>query len=165
MVRLSTTRRCGWDSHLQRRRGSADNNIIRNNRIHDITRDRTSGQVWGIIVVGNNNQIYNNLIYRVSVGPGSSPGGDGIAALKGSRQQAFGTTLLPTTREWAIYVDRRRRPRRSSAISSPQQRRRITWMEQRHVQSTITTLFGVRQYRSSPAGRGRPHAADRSVRR
>ncbi len=45
-----------------------DNNIIRNNRIHDITRTGSLDEVWGIIRTGANNQIYNNVIYNISVG-------------------------------------------------------------------------------------------------
>jgi parallel beta-helix repeat protein len=43
---------------------SADNNIVRNNRIHDI---RRSGdiRIWGILVAGNNTQIANNTLYNV----------------------------------------------------------------------------------------------------
>jgi hypothetical protein len=47
---------------------SPDNNIIRNNRIHDITRAGTLDEVWGIIVVGSNNQVYNNTVYGINIG-------------------------------------------------------------------------------------------------
>jgi hypothetical protein len=47
----------------------ADNNITRNNRIHDISRTGSTTQVWGIIVFGgNNNQVYNNIIYSITAG-------------------------------------------------------------------------------------------------
>jgi parallel beta-helix repeat protein len=47
---------------------SPDNNIIRNSRLHDLTRAGGSpGEVWGIVVAGNNNMIYNNLIYNINV--------------------------------------------------------------------------------------------------
>jgi hypothetical protein len=46
---------------------SADNNIIRNNRIHGIRQSTDYGRAWGILVAGNNNELYNNLVYDNSV--------------------------------------------------------------------------------------------------
>ncbi|HWW88482.1 MAG TPA: right-handed parallel beta-helix repeat-containing protein [Vicinamibacterales bacterium] len=47
---------------------SPDANTIRNTTMHDLSRaGGTSGQEWGILVAGNNNAIYNNLIYNISV--------------------------------------------------------------------------------------------------
>lgn len=45
---------------------SADNNIVRNTRIHDLT---TSGQQrgWGILISGDHNQIFNNVISGVTL--------------------------------------------------------------------------------------------------
>ena len=51
--------------HIYSSSGSPDNNIVRNNRIHDITRSGDT-RMWGIIVSGNNNILYNNLIYDIS---------------------------------------------------------------------------------------------------
>jgi hypothetical protein len=51
---------------------SPDNNIVRNNRIHDITDSHdpfpAGGRFWGILVAGNNNLVYNNLLYNNDVG-------------------------------------------------------------------------------------------------
>jgi hypothetical protein len=65
--------------HLYNASGDpTDNNIIRNNRIHDIKRTGTPGQYIGILYSGSNNQIYNNLIYNI--GPsGSGNGIDGFS--------------------------------------------------------------------------------------
>jgi parallel beta-helix repeat protein len=80
----------------------ADNNIIRNNRIHDITRTGNAGQVWGIIVIGSNNQIYNNLIYGINVGDPA----EGLAAiaLTRSNNKIFNNTIF-NNRNSGIYLD------------------------------------------------------------
>jgi hypothetical protein len=59
--------------------GSPDNNIIRNTRIHDLTRNSGIGQMWGVIVIGSNTQLYNNILYNI--GPDGSGSGSGMAAL------------------------------------------------------------------------------------
>src|SRR4029077_16501031 len=46
-----------------------DNNVVRNNRVHDITRLGDPSESWGILIAqGNNNQLYNNVIYGLTVG-------------------------------------------------------------------------------------------------
>jgi len=45
-----------------------DNNILRQNRIHDISRTGSPDQVFGILVAGSNNQVYNNVIYGITAG-------------------------------------------------------------------------------------------------
>jgi parallel beta-helix repeat protein len=72
----------------------ADNNIIRNNRLHDIRRSGEPTQVWGVIVAGNRNQIYNNLIYNVGVGDY----GDGIFVYYGSGNQIYNNTTYNNRR-------------------------------------------------------------------
>ena len=63
----------------------ADNNIVRNSRIHDITRTGDLDQVWGILVTGANNQIYNNVLYGISVGNANSNLGGLIIANSGNK--------------------------------------------------------------------------------
>jgi Right handed beta helix region len=46
---------------------SADNNVIRNNRIHGMRQSTDFGRAWGILVAGNNNEVYNNIVYDNSV--------------------------------------------------------------------------------------------------
>jgi hypothetical protein len=54
--------------------GTPTNNVIRNCRIHDNVRsgDNNPGaRIAGILLAGNNNQIYNNLIYRNGIAAGN----------------------------------------------------------------------------------------------
>jgi len=39
------------------------NNVVRNNRIHDITHS-TDGRIWPITIAADGSSVYNNLIYR-----------------------------------------------------------------------------------------------------
>ncbi|MEO8256944.1 MAG: right-handed parallel beta-helix repeat-containing protein [Acidobacteriota bacterium] len=72
---------------------SPDGNIIRNNRIHDITRTGSYDQVWGILAAsGSNNQIYNNLIYGINVGNANS-GNAGIA-VSGDSNKVWNNTIV-----------------------------------------------------------------------
>ena len=57
----------GYGIHIYNGAGAApSNNIVRNNKIYDMTRASLSGQIAGILVDGSTNQIYNNLIYNIS---------------------------------------------------------------------------------------------------
>ncbi|MEP7308717.1 MAG: right-handed parallel beta-helix repeat-containing protein [Acidobacteriota bacterium] len=71
---------------------AADNNILRNNRIHDITRTGSLDEVWGIINVGSNNQIYNNLIYGIKIGNPANSGLAGIAS-SGNSNKIWNNTI------------------------------------------------------------------------
>ena len=69
--------------------GQAANNIIRNNRIHDIRRsgDAPGRLLWGIIIGnGSNNQVYNNLIYNMGISGGAGQ-------MRDLRLQRSGTTI------------------------------------------------------------------------
>ncbi len=80
-----------------------DNNIVRNNRIHDQTRNTNIGQLWGVIVFnGSNNQIYNNVIYRVKAGAGTLPGGQGIVVSSGTGNKIWNNTVYDNTAEGII---------------------------------------------------------------
>lgn len=50
---------------------SPSGNIIRNTKIHDITATEAPGEYWGIIVIGPNTQIYNVVIYNMTLNTGS----------------------------------------------------------------------------------------------
>jgi hypothetical protein len=59
-----------------------NNNIVKNTKIHDISRLGDPGEAWGIIISrGSNNQLYNNLIYNISVGGNSGDVGLAIAGI------------------------------------------------------------------------------------
>jgi hypothetical protein len=59
-----------------------DNNTIRRNRIHDITRLGDPAEAWGILVSqGLNNRVENNLVYRVLVGNQLGDGGIAVAGV------------------------------------------------------------------------------------
>ncbi len=80
--------------------GSPDNNIVRNCFIHDESRNSNIGQLYGIICYGNGNQIYNNVIFNIS-GPGSDPGGQGLA-IAGNSTQVLDNTVTQCFREGII---------------------------------------------------------------
>ncbi len=68
-----------------------DNNIVRNNRIHDISRAGATSEIWGIVIVGSKNQIYNNLFYGISF-VGDS-GGDAAIAVGKSGNKIWNNTI------------------------------------------------------------------------
>lgn len=70
----------GAGIQIYSRADPANNNIVRRTKIHDITRLGDPGEAWGIIIAGGtNNQIYNNLIYHITVGNNSGDVGIAIA--------------------------------------------------------------------------------------
>ncbi len=84
---------------------SADNNIIRNNRIHDMTRSINFGKpdtrMWGILIAGNNNQVYNNLVYKINF-PYAS-GNAGVQIYYGSGNKIYNNTITNNTTD-GIFV-------------------------------------------------------------
>ncbi|MEP7308708.1 MAG: right-handed parallel beta-helix repeat-containing protein [Acidobacteriota bacterium] len=80
---------------------SPDNNTIRNNRIHDITRTGSLDEVWGILVLGANNKIYNNSIYGISVGNVNQ--GNAAIALAGPGHSVYNNTVYGNT-GWGIVT-------------------------------------------------------------
>ncbi|MEO8256964.1 MAG: right-handed parallel beta-helix repeat-containing protein [Acidobacteriota bacterium] len=80
---------------------SPDNNIVRNNRIHDITRAGSLDEVWGILVLGANNQIYNNVIHGINVG--SINQGNAAIAVSGAGHAVYHNTVYGNT-GWGIVV-------------------------------------------------------------
>jgi hypothetical protein len=90
---------------------SPDNNIVRNCTIHDQSRNSNIGQLWGILNVGSNNRIYNNLVYNI-FGPGTDPGGQGLA-IASSNNEVQDNTVYACT-QYGILVGagslRRRAP-------------------------------------------------------
>jgi hypothetical protein len=81
--------------HIYRNGGNPTGNVVRNNRIHDITESwffsQIDSRIGGILLAGTNNVAYNNVIYHVRLSNGLTPtpgalivfysSGDGRAAL------------------------------------------------------------------------------------
>jgi hypothetical protein len=84
---------------------SADANIIRRNRIHDITLGYYFGKpdprMWGVILSGNSNQVYNNFLYRLN--EPLSGGNAGINIYTGSGNQIWNNTIADSTAN-GIYL-------------------------------------------------------------
>jgi parallel beta-helix repeat protein len=79
-------------------------NIIRNNRIHDITQgmDERRG---GLVVAGNNTVIYNNLVYNINAnGTYSSGGQSAISVFSGNGNQIYNNTIV-NNRATAIEIN------------------------------------------------------------
>ncbi len=70
----------------------ADNNIVRNNRIHDITRSGDLDQCGGIIIGGSTNYFYNNRIYNISVG-NTNANNAGIYIYYGNANKIWNNTI------------------------------------------------------------------------
>jgi len=91
----------GAGIHIYNPNGDApDNNVIRNNRIHDITRAGSLDEVWGILDLGSSNQIYNNVIYGIRVG-NVNQGNAGIAV--GGTSEVYNNTVYGNN-GWGISV-------------------------------------------------------------
>jgi Right handed beta helix region len=74
---------------------SPDNNIVRNTRFHDILRSRSGyadGSGNGMLIAGNNNQIYNNLFYGLTVINGA-----GINVYYGTGNKIWNNTIFNNT--------------------------------------------------------------------
>ncbi len=71
---------------------AAINNIIKNNRIHDITRTGDLDQCGGILIAGDTNTIYNNLIYDIPVG-NTNVDNAGIYVFYGSGNKIWNNTI------------------------------------------------------------------------
>ena len=79
---------------------SANNNTIRNNILHDITRSGDT-RVWGIVVgSGSDNSVYNNVIYNVGI---AGYGNAGINVFSGSRARIYNNTIYGS-RAAGIYA-------------------------------------------------------------
>lgn len=76
--------------HIYLSSGTPTGNVIRNCRIHDITESGT-GLVAGILVSGNDNLVYNNLIYGVDLN--ASPADAGIQIYTGARNKVWNNTI------------------------------------------------------------------------
>ena len=80
----------GGAMHIYSDYNSPSNNIIRNNRVHDVTRSKDT-RMFGILIAGQNNQVYNNIVYRV-IGPSPSTN-DAIAVFGGSGHKIWNNTV------------------------------------------------------------------------
>lgn len=82
----------------------SNNNVIRNNLMHDITRTGDVNEVWGVIISGANNQLYNNAIYNISVGAANASNA-GIAVGGGSAGNRLYNNTIFNIKNSGIYVD------------------------------------------------------------
>lgn len=90
--------------HIYNRDGdSPDNNIIRNTRIHDITRTGNLNEVWGVLIAGNNNQVYNNIIWNINVGS-ANPGNAAITIGNGYWSNLVANNTIYNDTNSGIYV-------------------------------------------------------------
>lgn len=109
----------------------ANNNIVRNNRMHDLSRVGDSSEVWGILVAtGTNNQVYNNVIYNITY-VGSNPVGDGAIAIAGTGTKVYNNTLYNNINSGIITG--------TGAVSAD-------------IRNNITYLSGVTNYSNSGTG-------------
>ena len=85
--------------------GNPSRNIVRNCRIHDLTESWFFGapdaRLYGIIVVGTDNEVYNNLIYDLSFP--YQGGNAGINLYTSSGTKVFNNTVYGNTTD-GIYV-------------------------------------------------------------
>lgn len=79
-----------------------DNNIIRNNVIHDESRKGQGPASCGIIIAGSNNQIYGNVIYKIRASS-TSGDGDGIAIYRGNGNKVWNNTISDNTAGIEVY--------------------------------------------------------------
>jgi hypothetical protein len=90
----------GAGLHISNSYNSGDNrNVLRNNRIHDITRfgSTFNFQIWGIVSGSgspSNNQIYNNVIYNMG---GSTSADAGIYVFSGNDNAIWNNTVYGGT--------------------------------------------------------------------
>jgi parallel beta-helix repeat protein len=80
----------GGGIHIYNLSEPLSNNIVRNTRIHHITRSGDY-RVFGILVSGNNHRIYNNLIHDVGIS--GSSGQPGLAVYTGSGNKIWNNTV------------------------------------------------------------------------
>ncbi len=75
---------------------SPDNAVLKNNIIHDETRNTNIGQLWGILAYGAGHQIYNNVVYNVIAAGGTSPDGQGIV-VPNTGNKVYNNTVTQNT--------------------------------------------------------------------
>jgi parallel beta-helix repeat protein len=84
----------GAGIHIWRDGGAPSNNIVRNNRVHDLTRSKDT-RMFGITLAGNNNEIYNNLVYNIKYPDSGSNAG--IYVFMGSGHKIWNNTVANNT--------------------------------------------------------------------
>jgi hypothetical protein len=94
----------GGGIHIYQSRRPAESNTVRNCRIHDITRSGDT-RLFGILANGNNHQIYNNLIYGLSL-PGTT-GTDGSqgAIVAGPNGTKIWNNTIANNKGYGIKLD------------------------------------------------------------
>ncbi len=87
---------------------SPDNAILKNNTIHDETRNSNTGQLWGILAYGTGHQVYNNVIYNVASAGGSAvTAGDGLTMVYGGNKVMNNTVTQSTLKGLYIFSSTR----------------------------------------------------------
>jgi parallel beta-helix repeat protein len=93
----------GAGIHIYSGSAAIGDNIVRNSRIHDLTRSAAGdSRLWGILVSGTNNQIYNNVIYGLRFPYASSNAG--IYVYYGSGTKIYNNTITSNTTD-GIYIN------------------------------------------------------------
>lgn len=92
--------------HIYNSGGNPTGNIVRNSRIHDLTSSSFFGaadpRMWGILVSGTSNQIYNNIIYNINFPYQSSNAG--VYVYTGSGHKIWNNTIYKNTTD-GIYLN------------------------------------------------------------
>lgn len=83
--------------------GQPNNVIVRNSRIHDITRSKDT-RVFGIILSGNNHKVYNNFVYDIDLA-GAQSGQGAIVAYGASGALIYNNTVADNSATIGIVVD------------------------------------------------------------
>jgi len=79
-------------------------NIIRNSRIHDINTGYVNGRN-GILISGNNNQIYNNVIYNINADGSADPSASHAITVYGGVNNQILNNTIANNRAIAISTD------------------------------------------------------------
>jgi parallel beta-helix repeat protein len=91
--------------HIYKSGGNPTGNVVRNTRIHHLTESYFFGtpdwRIWGILVQGTNNQIYNNVIDNINFNYASSNAG--INVYGGSGNKIWNNTVYSNTTD-GIYI-------------------------------------------------------------
>jgi parallel beta-helix repeat protein len=106
--------------HIYSSHGTPTGNIVRNNRIHDLTSSYFFGaadaRIGGILVSGTANKIYNNVIYGINFP--YQGGNAGISVYTGSGHEIYNNTIASNTTDGIVL---------GPAVSNAQVRNNIAY--------------------------------------
>ena len=94
----------GGGIHIYQSRKLAESNTVRNCRIHDITRSGDT-RLFGILANGNNHQIYNNLIYGLSLPGTTGTDGSQVAIVAGPNGTKIWNNTIANNKGYGIKLD------------------------------------------------------------